>query len=106
MQLEGIERGHQVLPEPFDNLTLATSLSLARYHELEQYHDVPEDVLEGVRTYHVQAQNLANPAPMPGAAPMGPAGVPALGPPLAMPPEAMPQGPPLVPPPMPQMAAQ
>lgn len=100
MDLEGIELGHAVIPEPFLNLDMAAKLGHARYLVDRQYEDVPESVLEGLRTYVVQAKHiltLVPPAPVAGgvlppadpAAPQPtPQQVPAAGPPLLAPPMA------------------
>lgn len=98
MELEGIELGHPVIPEPFNNLAMAQKLGQAKYDELRQYHDVPEEVMEGVRTYIVQAAHMATMAPTDPTA----AGLPP-GPPGATPQQVPTSGPPLVPAPTPQL---
>lgn len=77
--IEAIEEGDYVVPEPFGNLAL-----MARMGQMAYLRDrdlgAPEDVLEGLRQYTVLARDLLNksaanenmgaPA-MPGAAPVG-----------------------------------
>lgn len=109
--LEAIEEGHPVVPEAFTNLKLAADRGTKRYNLVSRQANVPEDVLEGLRTYVVQAIELmtrstgapANDAgaPTAGAAPLPPGDVPMpTGP--ALPPMAAPQqvpsmGPPSLP---------
>lgn len=105
--LEGIELGFPVAPEPFLNLELASRLAHARYLVDRQYDDIPEEVLEGIRTYIVQTQHMISMAAAPAAGPAGPMG-PEGG--MAEPPAPTPQqvpamGPSAIPAEMPPMAA-
>lgn len=97
-----IEDGIYVIPEPFINLKMASWRGQNRYL-IDRGHGAPEEVLEAIRTYVVQAlhmldQKAAAPAPPmmdaggmpmlpPGAQPMQ---VPAAGPPMLPPAGAMP----------------
>lgn len=113
--MELIERGRYVLPEPFVNLQMAQTYAQNRYLE-DRGRGAPEEILEALRTYAIQAADiLSPPQPMgmesmgPGAAPLPPIDVPvdptggasgapaALMPPMAMPQQVPSAGPPLLP---------
>jgi hypothetical protein len=91
--LEMIEDGHFVVPEPFINLKMAVWRGQNRYL-VDRSAGAPEEVLEGLRTYVVQAAHmLAQKPPEPGgmgaALPAGPDAPPAPAPqqvPAAAPP--------------------
>jgi hypothetical protein len=81
--IEAIEDGYVVAPEPFGNLELMTRMGQMAYLR-DRDLDAPEDVLEGLRQYVVLAADMLTPAQPPAAdnaAPMAPE---------AMPPGAMP----------------
>jgi hypothetical protein len=80
--LEMIEDGTYVVPEPFINLKLAQSRGTGRYLQ-DRGLGAPEVVLEGLRTYVVQAAHTAARAPQPGG--LGPAGGGPTVPPMAAP---------------------
>lgn len=112
--LELIEEGEYVMPEPFINLDLAQRYAQNRYL-IDRDAGAPEHVLEGLRTYAVQVAHMtamaanSNAAPMPAAQPLPPVDLPAL-PPGAEPPMAAPQqvpsaAPPTLPAPSSPMAA-
>lgn len=91
--LEMIERGNYVIPEPFINLKMAVWRAQNRYL-VDRGRGAPEEILEGIRTYIVQAahllnQSAANSNALAGGAPGGmlppgatPQQVPAAGPPM------------------------
>ncbi len=104
--LEMIEEGNFVIPEPFLNLKMAVWRAQNRYL-LDRKAGAPEEVLEDIRTYIVQAAYLEGesqktiPAPMmpgmpPGAPPMG--ADPSMLPPASQPMQVPSAGPPLLPP--------
>jgi hypothetical protein len=99
--LEDIEDGYVVTPEPFGNLLLMTRLGQMAYLR-DRDLDAPEEVLEGLRQYtvlaaHMHAGGAANAnAPAaggeisPDAAGMLPGGAPSVGQPAsALAPQAM-----------------
>jgi len=98
--LEMIERGTFVIPEPFINLKMAVWRGQNRYL-VDRSAGAPEEVLEGLRTYVVQAAHLlsANAAPAGPPMPGAPAEMPQPGvdaPPAAMPMQVPAAGPPLL----------
>lgn len=92
---EIIEKNNYVSPEPYMNLEYGISRFQQAYN-LAILNKVPEERLELLRRWISQAESLISlsqpPQQMPGMAPMGPPGVPAL--PQGLPPEAGPAGPP------------
>jgi hypothetical protein len=94
--LEDVEEGNFVAPEPLLNLKLARDRGTSRYL-IDRKSGAPEDILEGLRTYVVQAAHLlklaeaaaANSNALPpggaiaGPPPVTPQQVPAAGPPLS-----------------------
>lgn len=79
--IEAIEDGHTVSPEPFGNLLLMTRVGQMAYLR-DRDLDAPEDVLEGIRQYVVMAAHMyamkQAPAQNTNAMPMG-AGPPVAG---------------------------
>lgn len=98
--IEAIRDGHVVMPEPYGNLLLMTRAGQMAYLR-DRDNKAPEEVLEGLRQYIVQAAYMlkgATPAntnemgaPMPGdeAAPAMPAAPAATTPAAALAPQAM-----------------
>jgi hypothetical protein len=108
--LEAIEDGYPVLPEPFVNLDMAQSLAQSRYL-VDRGLGAPEEVLEGLRAYAVQAadmmKQMATAAPpmdpmTAGAMPLSPVDLalpagPPVGPPMTTPQQVPSAGPPTLP---------
>lgn len=94
--IEAIEDGKVVVPEPYGNLQLMVRMGQMAYLKDRDLENVPEEVLEGLRQYVVLAAHLlnstaANANATPGsAAPMTAAGPPAASQPVAaLAPQAM-----------------
>jgi hypothetical protein len=95
--IEAIEDGHIVVPEPFGNLQLMVRMGQMAYLR-DRDLNAPEEVLEALRDYAVLAAHLMNTAsaasapgsapPMPGEGPPQPPGMPGQ-PVAALSPQAM-----------------
>lgn len=107
--LEMIERGRYVIPEPHCNLDMAQRYAQWRYLT-DRDLGAPEEVLDGLDAYAVTAADMlsrkaanANAAASmmgPGASPLSPVDVPMLppgSPPMATPQQVPSSGPPLIP---------
>jgi hypothetical protein len=99
LDIEAIEDGYTVMPEPFGNLAMMIRMGQMAYLRDRNYGGpdgeggAPEEVLEGLRDYVVNAAHLQSqatmtedPAAMPGAMPMDPAAAPPVA---ALAPQAM-----------------
>ncbi len=82
--IEEIEEGKYVVPEPFGNLQLMVRVGQMAYLRDSRLDNVPEEVLEGLRQYVTLAADLLEPPapaneniPMPGAAVDPATGMPA-----------------------------
>lgn len=76
--IEAIEDGYVVAPEPFGNLELMTRMGQMAYLR-DRDLDAPEEILEGLRQYVVLAADMlspAQPAADANAAPMAPGAMP------------------------------
>lgn len=91
MSIELIEDGERVVPEPYDNLQMGIWRFNMAYH-LDRQKDAPEEVLEALRNWILQAQHILKPPAaaageaMPMPAPVGMGGLPPAPPQL--PPQA------------------
>jgi hypothetical protein len=96
---EIIEKGNYISPEPYMNLKYGI-IRFQQAYNLAMLNKVPEERMEMLRRWISQAESLISisqpPAQMPGMAPMGPPGIPALpqGPAPGGAPGAPPPGPP------------
>lgn len=81
--IEAIEEGDYVVPEPFGNLQLMAKMGQMAYLR-DRDLGAPEEVLEGLRQYVVLAQHLLNPPAPPAPPPMP--GAPGMDPSMGMPP--------------------
>jgi hypothetical protein len=90
-QLEMILDGEIVVPEPYDNLAMCMWRGTAQYH-LARQGKAPEEVLEGIRTYIVQAGAILDMRKQPQNANV-PAVDPATGTPIAAADPTMPAAP-------------
>lgn len=81
--IEAIEEGYSVTPEPFGDLAMMVRMATAAYLRNRRVSDedgedeAPEEVLEALRQYIVVATDMLNPAPanenmQPGVVPMDP----------------------------------
>lgn len=84
--LESIMEGHHVMPEPYQNLKIGVWRAQQQYLILRD-DQAPEEILEGMRQWIVQAAYIQNPPapPQPAMSP-GPPMMPGQGPQLALPP--------------------
>jgi len=73
--IQAIEDGEVCMPEPYQNLKLGVWRMQAEYLRIRDL-DAPEEILENLRQWIVQAGAILNPTPLPG--PMN-AGLPANG---------------------------
>ena len=93
--LEAIEEGHAVIPDPFTNLIMAQDRGTKRINLISRA-GAPEEIVEGMRAYVVQAADLESRAQA--ATPALPAGMP-MDPMMVLPPGgdqlALPPGPPM-----------
>jgi hypothetical protein len=94
--LEDIEEGNFVAPEPFLNLKMARDRGASRYL-VDRKSGAPEDILEGLRTYVVQATHLLKQAEAANSNALPAAGGAAAGPPPVTPQQVPAAGPPLIP---------
>jgi hypothetical protein len=92
--IEAIEEGEYVTPEPFTDLAMAQRMGQAAYNRDRKLDGCPEEVLEALRQYTVMAAHMANP-PAPPQAPAMPMD-PAMGG-MPMDPSMMPPGMPMAP---------
>ena len=91
--IEAIEDGYVVTPEPFGNLQMMARMGTVAYQRNRDLDGCPEEVLEALRDYVVLATHMANPpAPSDDAMPMPgqiPGAMPAGQPVAALAPQAM-----------------
>ncbi len=91
--IEAIEEGDYVVPEPFGNLELMVRMGQMAYLRDRDLDGCPEEVLEGLRQYTVLAQHLLTP-PAPPAPPSMPGMDPGMDPAMmGAPPPGMPMDP-------------
>jgi hypothetical protein len=83
--IQAIEEGEYVSPEPFGNLALMVRMAQMAYLRDRKIKDCPEDVLEGLRQYAVMAADLLTRAQTP-ANDQAAAGLPGGTPPGIAPP--------------------
>jgi hypothetical protein len=61
--IEAIEEGEYVSPEPFTDLAMAQRMGQAAYNRDRKLDGCPEEVLEGLRQYTVMAAHMLAPPP-------------------------------------------
>lgn len=75
--IEAIEDGEYVVPEPYSNLKLCVRVGQAAYQRDRDLENVPEEVLEGIRQYVDLAAYMLAPPPAPAPIEEMPAAMPA-----------------------------